>query len=440
MKKYVCLALALLMIAGSLCTFTACGNKSGDSDNELVVWAGGQWVGTDLQNLMNFVDYYNETNTLGLTVKVVPKSDMESALATAVRNNQVPDLLIWDRFNTPAYAESNALLDISEYIERDSVDTSLFNTEAMNELVYKGKTYGLPLDVDVWGIYVNMDMVDAYNAEHADDPIVLNDNWTWDEMYEIAKKLTVVENGNMKVAGYSGHVMHQHLFKYMVSQSQSFLNEDGSLNLDTPEVRDILSFFEKIGKKNNGIWENGLCEKSNFTAEQLAMIDQSLYFTDYIERYNPTMNYKFMPQPRYSVDGEVQEGAVNGGMLGGFGIAFPKPHDRYINDEFWASFEKAWAFAKDWLLNESMQARWSSTTGTLPALNSLLDNEDVLTNDTLKRAAVFVGDYKTRPQIPAFLTMQTQVIDTQIKAFTEGQASLEQTISNLMNGCKAYIQ
>ncbi len=448
-RRIVSLILALCLILSCAVCLSACGdndtpepdkgNVGADGDSTIILWAGGQWTGTDLQNLNKFVDEYNQTNTLGLTVEVIEKSDMESALATAVRNNKVPDVLIWDRFNTPAYSKQNALLDISEYIERDSLDLSVFNESAMSELYYEGKYYGLPLDVDVWGIFVNTDMVDAYNKANPSDSIVLNDNWTWDEMYEIAKKLTVSVDGTMTVAGYSGHVLHQHLFKYMCSQSQDFLTADGQPNFDTQQTKDILNFFSKVGGAGNGIWENGLCEKSNFTAGQLAMIDQSLYFTDYIERYSPDMNYKFMPQPRYSVGGEVQQGAVNGGMLGGFGIAFPKPHERYLDDTFYANFEKAWAFAKDWLLNEELQSKWSETTGTLPALKALYTSETITSDETLSRAASYLADYRIRPQIPAFLTLQTQVIDQQVKAFTEGKATLEQTIANLIAGCKQYL-
>lgn len=441
MRKRLLKAVSLIIVlALSLSFLTACGNDDSDSDNELVIWAGGQWTGTDLQNLKAFIEEYNGNNSLNVTVEVVAKADMETSLVTAVKNNKVPDILIWDRFNTPTYATTGALLDISSYITRDSVDVSLFNDEAMSELYYGGSYYGLPLDLDVWGCYVNMDMVDEYNTLHPNDQIVLNDDWTWDDLYSIAQKLTVVENGKMEVAGYSGHVMHQHYFKYLSSASQDFFTSNGTPNFDTQASRDVLEFFKKVGGSGNGIWENGLCEKSNFTDGSLAIIDQSLYFTDFIERYSPSLNYKFMPQPRYSVNGVVQEGAVNGGMLGGFGIAFPKPAERYLTDEFYQKFELAWAFAKDWLLNETMQTKWSEATGTLPALKSLYSSEHVLDNVTLSRAATFVDDYRIRPQVPSYLTMQTQVVDTCIKSYTEGRTDLNTTINSLIIGCQDYMQ
>ncbi len=438
-KSITKLLIIAVILVSCIGVFAAC-NKKGDDVNELTLWAGGQWTGTDLQNLKSFIEEYNKSNDIGVTVKVVAKSDMESALSTAVRNNKVPDILIWDRFNTPTYSKVDALMDISEYITRDNVDLSLFNDAAMSELYYDDKYYGLPLDLDVWGLYINTDMVDDYNAENPSSPIVLNDNWTWDDLYDIARKLTVYQGGQMKVAGYSGHVMHQHYFKYLCSTDETFLTASGQPNFNTQEARDILTFFQKIGSRNSGIWENGLVEKSNFTSGQLAIIDQSLYFTDYIERYNANMNYKFMPQPRYSVNGVVQTGAVNGGMLGGFGIAFPKPAEKFRTDDFYAKFEKAWEFAKDWLLDEEIQSNWSETTGTLPALKSLCSPEKLQSNTILSRAATFLPNYKIRPQIPSYLTMQTQVIDNHIKAFTEGTASLEDTINSLNNGCREYMR
>lgn len=440
MKRIAVVLLAVVLLCGVLFTLCACASNEQDDDKTITIWAGGQWVGTDLQNLKSFIKSYNASNTKGITVKVECKSDMETALSTAVRNNKVPDILIWDRFNTPTYAKTNALLDVTEYVKRDNIDTTLFNDEAMQEMTYNDKIYGLPLDVDVWGLYVNTDMVDTYNEQHPNDQIVLNDDWTWDDLYDIATKLTVFDgNGKMTVAGYSGNVMHQHYFKYLCSTSRSFI-ENGEFTFSSKEGTDILNFFKKIGANNSTVWENGLTEKSNFTAGQLAIIDQSLYFTDYIERYNSKLNYKFMPQPRYSVDGVVQEGASNGGMIGGFGLAFPRPADKYVNDAFWSKFEVSWDFAKEWLLSESMQLEWSTTTGTLPTLKSLYNSSTFESNVTLSRAASFVDSYKIRPQIPSYLTMQTQVVDSQIKAFVENSLTLEEVVKNLAKGCSEYVK
>jgi ABC-type glycerol-3-phosphate transport system substrate-binding protein len=182
-----------------------------------------------------------------------------------------------------------------------------------------------------------------------------------------------------------------------------------------------------------------MSEKSNFTSGQCAIIAQSLYFTDYIERYNSTMNYMFLPQPKYSVNGVVQEGATNGGMLGGFGLAFPLPAKKYRTESYYEKIELAWQFAKDWLLNEETQLKWSEETGTLPSLKSLYTSSTVLQNETLRNAAQYVEYYKNRPQIPGYLTMQTQVIDTCIKAFTEGTSTLANTISSLTKGCIDYM-
>jgi ABC-type glycerol-3-phosphate transport system substrate-binding protein len=233
--------------------------------------------------------------------------------------------------------------------------------------------------------------------------------------------------------------MYQHYYKYLCSTTQSFLT-DGQPDFDNQASRDILSFFYKMDGEGKGtIWDSGLTEKSNFTSGECAIIDQSLYFTDYIERYNPTMNYKFMPQPKYSVNGVVQEGATNGGMLGGFGLAFPLPAKKYRTESYTAKVNLAWQFTKDWLLNEDLQKKWSQEIGTLPSLKSLYTTSTVLDNETLRNAAQYVDLYKNRPQIVGYLTMQTQVIDTCIKAYTEGKATLESTINSLTVGCRDYM-
>lgn len=415
--------------------FTACGGSEGGGNYDgweevevksVTLWAGGQWVGSDYENLKSFINEYNETAALGFTIKLESKSDLETAFATSLRTGKQPDMLIWDRFNTPTYSKQGFLAPMEEMIARDKVDTSLYHPEAMKEMVYDGHTYGLPLDLDTWGIYVNMDMVAAYNnkPENASSQIDLKDDWTWEEMLGIAKKLTQKNaDGSIRVAGYSAEDLQEHLYKYAVSTGVDFI-KDGKTNFDNEQIRDVLKFFKEV--KDAGVYSGGMQQKSSFTSGQLAMVNNPTYYADYIKSNAASMNFKFMPQPRYS-----KEGGVNGGMIGGYGIAFPKPTKRYDNKEWKARNEASWRFAKWWLTDEANILKWSSVSNTLPAMTKTYENDVIKNNPTLNSAAKFVSNYKIRPQVPGFLNLQTKVINTQVKNYLDGNMDLDQCIAKL---------
>ena len=147
MKKLLSRILALVIIIAVCMTFFACNDKD-NGEIELVMWAGGQWTGTDYENLQNFIANFNDTNELGFTIKLQFKSNMELDFVAARSRGTTPDILIWDRFNTPTYSDSNMLQSIDHLIERDNIDISVYHIEAMSEMIYKGSTYGLPIDLD----------------------------------------------------------------------------------------------------------------------------------------------------------------------------------------------------------------------------------------------------------------------------------------------------
>lgn len=114
--------------------------------------AGGtQWQGTYLENLRDFVDAFNDgklgeaAQDLNVTIELDVVTDMSSTYPTRLRSeSRYPHLMLFDRFNTPEYAENDFILDLNDYLEEREIDTSLFTSAAMTEMVYDGATYGLP--------------------------------------------------------------------------------------------------------------------------------------------------------------------------------------------------------------------------------------------------------------------------------------------------------
>ncbi|MBD5131295.1 MAG: extracellular solute-binding protein [Clostridiales bacterium] len=450
MKKKILSILSAAVIACSVTApMIACGNNDdgvevGDDGTmtatKITMWVGGsEWSGRNYQNLKNFINYYNSIKPDGFEVQLdTPKSDLEKSFQTSRTSGSQPDVMLWDRFNTATFG-TKYLYGVNDLIERDELDTSIFYQPAMQEMTYDGVAYGLPIDIDVWGTYVNMKFVEQYDAKQTDASAKiasrLNANWTWDDLLVSAKALKTVCN-----AGYSSGDQYQHLFKYYVStgHGDEYLKpaNDGVkgkyvTNFDNDWTKSILNYFKEVNAADVG----GTQEDDSFTSEILAMVNKPLYYNNTIKLYPKVDNYKFLPQPRPDT-----EGGVNGGMIGGYGIAYPAPMDKFKTQAWEARHEAAWKFTKWLCTNKDAMLKWTVDIGSLPALTEALDaDECVANNQVLADARSYVkatdsnGDlvYMTRPQVPNFLTLQTDVINHTVRSFINGDKTLDDCISDL---------
>ncbi len=446
-KKLACLVATAVMACAIAVPLAACGNGDDGVDaegnvTEIKMWVGGnEWSGRNLQNLQKFMDKYNAVKPDGFKVTLSRKDDLEKSFQTSLTNGKQPDVMLWDRFNTATNCIKGYLYPVDDLIARDSVDITAFYAPAMKEMTYDNATYGLPVDVDVWGTYVNMDYVQKYDTANPDKAIAdkLTASWTWDDLLVSAKALKTVAT-----AGYSSGDQDQHLFKYYVStgHGDEYLLPDTAsgvkgkfvTNFDNDQTKAILNFFKDMSAANVG----GKQEDDSFTSAQLAMVNKPLYYNNQIKMSSKVKNYKFLPQPRPS--SATIEGGVNGGMIGGYGIAYPAPQSKFKTKAWEARHEAAWKFTK-WLCAEKENMlQWSNDIGSLPAFNEALNAaECVAGNQVLTDAHAYIqatdgaGNlvYMTRPQVPNFLTLQTDVINSTVKKYLSGSLSLSGCISEL---------
>lgn len=395
----------------SLALLSGCGGST--EKKTITMWAGGQWTSTDGENLKEFITEYNGSHDL--QVELTIKTEFETQFASAITVGRQPDLVVWDRWNTPTYQQQGFLYPIDDLIAQDSIDTSMFQTQAYKELSYEGHQYGLPLDLDIWGIYVNNDILNTYNTANADNQAVLPS--TWDELLDTAKKLTKTSDGTIAQAGYSSRDMYEHYFKFMVSTGTSFLGEDGYPDYTTDAAKKTIEYFKTIYNAN--VSNDGNSGKEDFKNGRLAMINQPVYFSSYLKENAPDLNYTFIPQPAMSKTEGKQ-----GGMIGGFGFALPNPLEKNQTDSWKSKQKLAWSFMKEWLTSEEMQLSWSKKSNTLPALKSVYSTDWVQSTPVLKAAASYIDNYECRPSLPGFYYVQVNVYDDYLKSWIKGDSSL----------------
>lgn len=434
-KKLITIATGSVMALGMCVGASACASK-GRGPNEILLWAGGQWVGSDAENLKAYIRWYNENNDQGLTIDLKIQSDFETTFAASTIGNDGPDLMIWDRFNTPTYASSQNLEPIDDLIERDSIDASKFNSTAYTEMSYKNVQYGLPLDLDLWGIYINMDIVTAYNEANVSNKITCLWNeddsdkldWTWDDVLDIAGKLKGFKynkNGREVTVdnGYDGRNVQEFFIHNYFSTGQEFL-VDGKANVNNEQGAATLKYLHKLYQTSGSAANN---DELGFVNGNLAMYMRPTYFTSYLKTYASSMNVRYMPQPAYP-----GEGGDNRGVMGGYGMAIPRPINDSDRTEAWETKkQRCWDFMKDWLYNDTNMRKWAEMSMTIPALISTHASTEVQSNSVLKNAIPFASHYTIRPGVPGWTSVQVSVFNNYVANFCKGALTDEKVSETL---------
>ena len=198
LKKVAALALASTMAL----SLAACGGNSGTSNNnsgetkevnldpsgftakELTVniWDSNQQAG-----LQQIADKWTETSGVKVNIEVVNWDNYWTLLESGAKGGTMPDVF-WMHSNTAQmYMDADMLLNLDAYIEADeAVDLNNYY-EGIVDLYTRssdGVHFAIPKDHDTIALLYNKAIFDKYGVDYP------TDDWTWEDMYEAAKKIT----------------------------------------------------------------------------------------------------------------------------------------------------------------------------------------------------------------------------------------------------------
>jgi multiple sugar transport system substrate-binding protein len=118
-------------------------------------------------------------------------------LETAASGGAIADVFHLNGPNIGKYAEAGVAMPIDDLVANSSLDLSNYPQALIDLYTVDGKFYGIPMDYDTIGLWYNKEIFDAAGMEYP------NENWTWDDLADAAKKLTDPATGVYGIAaGY----------------------------------------------------------------------------------------------------------------------------------------------------------------------------------------------------------------------------------------------
>jgi multiple sugar transport system substrate-binding protein len=108
-----------------------------------------------------------------------------------------PDIALASPIWVPAFVQKGIYTELDSLVERDGYPLEEHFPASVHAFTIKGKLYGMPGLLNPSGVVFNKGLMDKAGIEYPDG------SWDWDKYVEVAKALTVVENGRTVQFGTS---------------------------------------------------------------------------------------------------------------------------------------------------------------------------------------------------------------------------------------------
>lgn len=259
--------------------------------------------------------------------------------------------------------------------------------------VIDGEVYYIDYGMMTGSVYYNKDMWEAAGLTEADIPK------TWDEMREVAKKLTIKEGDTLIQAGlnFNDDFHQNYLLGLNYQLGENLFEEDGvtpKVNSDAMKqvMQMLVDMYEVDGIGSKDFGEKGA---DSFGQGQSAMVIQWGHYYNTLQTTWSDINFGVFEIPTF--DGNPYAyNRYNGEST--FGVNKNAPEDQQA---------VAQDFIKYFLANDDAQVAFNLAMSIFPAKKSLADNEKILENPSLKVLAEHIDHYIWPGPMPA--TMETSL-------------------------------
>ncbi len=191
LKKLTALCLAGAMVLST----AACGGGSGDSGSSGGDGGSGSSEGGELSisiwdtnqepGINEILADFTEETGIKTKLTVVKWDEYWTMLEAGAQGGSLPDVFWMHSNESERYMSNDMLLDLTDKIaESDLIDPANYPEGIWGLYTHEDKYYAVPKDVDTIALWYNKTMFDDAQLEYP------TADWTWDDMFEAAKKLT----------------------------------------------------------------------------------------------------------------------------------------------------------------------------------------------------------------------------------------------------------
>lgn len=286
--------------------------------------------------------------------------DTSAKIQQALVAGTQPEIVMLERATVPQYNAVGALEDLTPYMECDDFDINDFNQGLMNFSVYDGKVVSLPLNRSTPIMFYNKNAFVKAGLDPEAPPT------TWDEMLEIAAKLTIKEGDTVKQYGIEFPV-DTFVFQSLIPQAGGTLLNDDLTDIGFNNTSGLAAFEYLMALRDTGVMKIPPAQDSYTVTKQdfyngvtAMMIESTAALRDSINATEGKFEIgtAFLPgKDTYAV------------QTGGGNIAVLSACDQEKKDA-------AWEFIK-FMYSEESGSKFVVDTGYIPVTNTIMNSKAV---------------------------------------------------------------
>lgn len=303
MKKSMRRILALCLSLCLIFTLVACGSApSSDDSSDAEKTVLNVLVVSDLEPLEPVFQKFAEANGIEVVVESVPYAEIFDTIEVRLGGGDSSvDVLVADAPLVTNYSAKNFLASMSEYLSADSLDN--ITDASLAGGTVDGEVVALPLYSSCVNLYYNKDLFDAKGLEYPSiDP---ENRLTWEEVVEMAKTLTFVDDAGAQVYGLTFEQIDTPYQLLPLSQSlgaTQYISDDQTTTVGYTNAQAVIDacqfYYDTFNTWNISPVIDGSESIGYFTAGKVGMFVGGSWQISSMD--NANMNWGVAPHPYFA--------------------------------------------------------------------------------------------------------------------------------------------
>lgn len=199
-------------------------------------YAPGGTVPSQVEWFEKAVAAWNDSHLQKVELEYVPNAEYINGpkLATAFASGEGPDIFLISPGDFLRYYNGGVLQDLTPHIDaREDFTESVIASRMVD-----GKIYGIPMEVEPMAMYYSVRAFEEAKLNENDVPK------TWDDLLELAKKLTTPKRFGVLFETQPGYYQNFTWYPFLWQGGGEFQGADGKSAFDSPATVQALKFWQ----------------------------------------------------------------------------------------------------------------------------------------------------------------------------------------------------
>ena len=345
------ISLLLFTIACSTNNDSNSGSSDTTEESEQVTINAAVQKHTAIDTLEKLLPEFEEKTGINVNLEVLPQEEMETKVEMALASDSDQyDVVMVDQMFVPQYARTGWIEDLSPYIEEYSNELNMddFMQGFVDALSVEGKIYGLP-------VYGESTIL-MYNKEMFEEKGIDNPPATFEELKEVAEKLTGDGQYGIALRGQRGQGMNVYIWAGFYNAFGGQWLKDGQPDLNSEAAIEATQLYQDL---ITNYAPEGAATYS-WDQVQLAMqqgtVGMVIDATNFATRLEDEENSNVGGKIGYALIPEGPEGSSPSSATRGFSIPTVSKH----KEEAFQFIE--WALSEDVQLQSALEGQRGDAT------------------------------------------------------------------------------